>query len=396
MSRRAREEIPFGSDSFLDVLANIVGILIILIVAAAARMGRVPDLARAPQTIAAAAVKSTPPGPEQPPAPLEPQEAQPTSRSDTDEPPPEILAELRSLAGRVAALSDKSLAADARLKQLRNRYEAARQASNDEGKDAATRSDDLRAAQVRVARLEEALGERKQALTGLLAEFEEAQKAKPPAVQVRHRLAPVSQEIAGEELHFRVSEGQVKPPAVQVRHRLAPVSQEIAGEELHFRVSEGQVTVVPLGALVERVHLQLERQKDWLATRGRHEAVVGPVDGYSMSYLVEKKPLTALDRRRLGYGGYRIGITHWELIPEPDLTGETSEQALRRGSKFAMAVKTAPENAALTFWVYPDSFHAYRVLQSACQAEGFLVAGRPLPVGIRIAGSPEGTRSAGQ
>ena len=32
MSRRIREEQPFGSDSFLDVIANIVGILIILIV----------------------------------------------------------------------------------------------------------------------------------------------------------------------------------------------------------------------------------------------------------------------------------------------------------------------------------------------------------------------------
>ena len=32
MSRRARDEEAFGSDSFLDVLANIVGILIILIV----------------------------------------------------------------------------------------------------------------------------------------------------------------------------------------------------------------------------------------------------------------------------------------------------------------------------------------------------------------------------
>jgi hypothetical protein len=151
-----------------------------------------------------------------------------------------------------------------------------------------------------------------------------------------------------------------------------------------------------LSALVDRVKTQLERQKDWLASRGRHEAVVGPVDGYSMQYLVEKKELSHLDRRRLGYGGYRIGITHWELVPEPDLVGETAEEALRRGSKFALAVKTAPERAALTFWVYPDSFHAYRILQAACQAEGFVVAGRPLPDGVRIAGSPEGTRSAGQ
>src|SRR5262249_47381052 len=156
--------------------------------------------------------------------------------------------------------------------------------------------------QVRIARLEEALGDRKEALSGLLAEFEEAQKA--------------------------------KAPAIQVKHRLAPVSQEIGGEELHFRVSGGRVTGVPLQALVEGVKVQLERQKDWLASRGRHEAVVGPVDGYTMSYLVEKRPLTTLDRRRLGYGAYRIGITHWELQPEPDLTGETPEEALRRGSKF--------------------------------------------------------------
>jgi hypothetical protein len=363
MSRRAREEMPFGSDSFLDVLANIVGILIILIVAAAARMGRVPDPVRLAQSVAPQAADPDP-TPAQPETPPDPQPAPVASEPESDDPPPEIAAELAAISGRLTALADKTLATETRLKKLRSSYDSARQALGDDDKQAAERADKLKAAQERVARLEEALGERKQTLTGLLAEFEEAQKT--------------------------------KPPAIQVRHKLSPVSQEIAGEELHFCVSGGKVTVVPLANLVERVKIQLERQKDWLATRARHEAVVGPVDGYSMSFLVEKKPLSSLDRRRLGYGGYRIGISHWELIPEPDLAGETPERALRRGSKFAMAVKTAPDNAALTFWVYPDSFHAYRILQAACQSEGFLVAARPLPFGIRIAGSPEGTRSAGQ
>jgi hypothetical protein len=181
-----------------------------------------------------------------------------------------------------------------------------------------------------------------------------------------------------------------------VKHRLAPISQEIVGEELHFRLSGGRVTVVPLSALVERVKAQLERQKEWLASHGRHAAVVGPVDGYSMQYLVEKLPLSALDRHRLGYGAFRVGVKSADIIAEPDLLGETPEEALRRGSKFAMAVKTAPENAALTFWVYPDSFHAYRILQAACQAEGFVVAGRPLPQGHNIGVSSNGSRSAGQ
>src|SRR5260370_15079947 len=109
MSRRNREEIPFGSDSFLDVLANIVGILIILIVAAAARMGRAPLPVLLSQNArdAAAAKIATPPTEsempsEKPPrAPLEP---------ESDEPPPEITAAMQTLTKRLAALHPKALA----------------------------------------------------------------------------------------------------------------------------------------------------------------------------------------------------------------------------------------------------------------------------------------------
>jgi hypothetical protein len=357
MSRRAREEMPFGSDSFLDVLANIVGILIILIVAAAARMGRAPDLSLLAQT-------APPQEAALAPAPQEPEPPVVAAEPESDEPPAELTAQMQSIASHLAALIDKSLAADAKLKKYRIAQQAARDALSEEDRKAAEQSESLREAQLRVARLEEALGDRKQALNALLAEFEEAEKS--------------------------------KPPAIQVKHRLAPISQEIIGEELHFRISGGRVTAVPLSALVERVKAQLERQKEWLASHGRHSAVVGPVDGYSMQYLVERLPISALDRHRLGYGAFRVGVKSAEIIAEPDVGGETSEEALRRGSKFAMAVKMAPENAALTFWVYPDSFHAFRILQAACQAEGFVVAGRPLPQGHNIGVSSNGSRSAGQ
>ena len=39
-----------------------------------------------------------------------------------------------------------------------------------------------------------------------------------------------------------------------------------------------------------------------------------------------------------------------------------------------MAVKSAPDKAALTFWVYPDSFPLYRQLRDRLHARGFLVA----------------------
>src|SRR5260221_1428491 len=159
---------------------------------------------------------------------------------ESDQPPPEITEEMEPLAKRLAALDTKALAAEARLKTLRTDYQSTVRTRSDEEKDAAKRAAKLGEARRRVARLEEALGERKQVLTGILAEFEEAQNA--------------------------------RAPAVEVRHRLAPISQEITGEEIHFRVSGGRVTVVPLNLLVERIKTQLERQKDWLANRGRHEA----------------------------------------------------------------------------------------------------------------------------
>src|SRR5262249_3158940 len=164
---------PFGSDSFLDVLANIVGILIILIVAAAARMGRAPDLPLLTQ-VAAPTTDATPPDaqPESEPPVIAAAEPEP------DEPSAEQTAEMQSISGQLATLNDKLLAADAKLKKYRIAQQAARDALSEEDRKAAQQAEALREAQLRVARLEESLGDRKQALNGLLAEFEEAEKAK--------------------------------------------------------------------------------------------------------------------------------------------------------------------------------------------------------------------------
>lgn len=376
MSRRAREPEEFGSDSFLDVLANIVGILIILIVSAAARVERGPV---APPPAASVDEPSSEPAKSLPLA-MEPEPAVEIARAEPqtvpepapepepelppDVAPPEVAAELQAIQNKLSSLDSKSHALAGQLNRLRTETEAATRLLSAEEKAAAKRAAKLQQGKVRLARLEEALGDQKETLTGLVAEFEEVKSS--------------------------------RPPAIEVKHRLAPISQEVTGEELHFRVSGGRVAQVPLAFLVERVKLQMERQGDWLAGRGRHEAVVGPIDGFTMHYQIERRALSALDRNRLGYGAYRVGISHWEIFPEPDLRGETPEEALRRGSKFALAVRTSPDHATLTFWVYPDSFHAYRVLQAACQAEGFVIAARPLPEGVNIAGSPDGTRSAGQ
>lgn len=368
MSRRKHQEAEFGSDSFLDVLANMVGILIILVVIACVRAGKAPVLPpmEGPELVGtaepiASITEEVETEPVIGPEPLV--EVPELSPEDTS-PPQELVLALKSLETEISGLRARHFASEDELKRLRLEAAATSQEADEAEKAVDEEKRDLDEKKARVARLQQSLGDRKGVLSGLLADFEEARNA--------------------------------QTPVVKVKHRLAPISQEVQGPEVHFRLSGNRVSVVPLEELVERLKFQLERQKDWLARHSRHQALVGPVGGYSLQYVVERQQLSAMEERKLGYGAFRVGVSSWELVPEKDAPSESLNEALRRGSRFAIALQAAPENATLTFWVYPDSFGLYRKLQEAAHAEGFIVAARPLPKGVAIAGSPNGSRSAGQ
>ena len=92
----------------------------------------------------------------------------------------------------------------------------------------------------------------------------------------------------------------------------------------------------------------------------------------------------------------RISVSGWKVVPQDTLMAETLEEALHANSRFQQCLRLADRDATLTFWVYPDSFAAYRALQELAHKKGFVVAARPLPLGVPIAGSPKGSQSVGQ
>jgi hypothetical protein len=188
----------------------------------------------------------------------------------------------------------------------------------------------------------------------------------------------------------------VTPKLQQIEHRITPIGKEITGHELHFQVLHNRVAVIPLEKLIERLKDQVERRKDWLAKSQRHMGQVGPLDGFAMNYVVERDNMSVVDELRYGQGMYRISVSSWQIEPQRDLVSEPAAAAIQPGSRFYAALLEAGEGAALTFWVYPDSFGAFGELKKFCHTQNFLVAGRPLPDGQPISGSPAGARSAGQ
>jgi hypothetical protein len=351
MSRK-RSELEFGSDSFLDVLANIVGILIILIVIAGARAARSASLGLVSSEEVTETAAPSAPVIVLPPEP------------DPNAPPPELAKSLRTIRQDLAALDRQAADQATTLQQ-----QLARQYASQKEQAAAERELDRRAKALQGCRQEVAsqqlqLTHRREELGALLAEFEEVRGAQP---EVR-----------------------------KVKHELTPIGQTIIGDEIHFRLHKNRVAFIPLEELIERVKVQVERQKEWLSRHRRHEGSVGPAGGFTLNFVLERQSLSGVEQLRYGTNVYRVGVGAWELVPEPDLVSETAEEALRAGSRFASALQLATPRSAVTFWVYPDSFGLFRKLQSAAHGEGFIVSGRPLPEGVPIAGSPNGTRSTGQ
>lgn len=382
MSRRPRAEQQFGSDSFLDVVANVVGILIILIVLAGLKMSQAPVLlsiaaqtesqpededdepiwpsfaaeSPTPQTLVAPHDAS-----QLPPEPLAPT---PPPSPDPAEPPADLVELADQLTEQIDALAQAEDRANRRLAAVKEQSEALAEAvTRRRGQWAALQGESLKL---------------REKISATEADVEQLRA-------VHAQLQSRMKELAAREA-----------PTVSLEHRITPLGRMVQGPEKHYRCHQNQISEIPLEELIEKVRGQLGRKKDFLLNVSKHEGRAGPIRGYYLNYIVEREHAGVLDDLRFGGGVMRISVTRWEVRPDVDLASETAAQAVLPTSKFYQSLVSSDSNTAMTFWVYPDSFDVYQQVKSLCHDQGFLVAARPLPSGVPIAGSPNGSRSSGQ
>lgn len=380
MARRP-DEIAFSSDSFLDVVANLVGILIILIVLAGVKVARAPVIA------ANVLVTSEVPEPvfETPPLPApvlteEPLLAaipEPEPVATVVEEPPLLFPPLPAV-----KVDPRWRDEEARLQADIDRFQKA---------EAQSRGEFQKLQQMRQSSEKE------------LATSQQAIEARQQQLQQeKQQLESVQTEVRG--LQERVSQAQLtlgrivnEPPPVQtLEHELTPVGRLVTGKEVHFRLVGNRVAYVPMEELVDQVKVDIERKKDTMLTRPMYQGSVGPIHGFKMDYILQRDSLSLAEELKLGRGMIRMSVTGWILQPQSDLPTESAEEALDANSEFQRALRSAGPSSTLTFWVYSDSFEVHRQLKQFAHETGFWVASRPLPQGVPISGSPQGARSLAQ
>lgn len=405
MSRRMqRPEQEFGSDSFLDVIANIVGILIILIVIVGMKVAR-------QQTDIAAVTEMAVPA-----AQLQPVAAEPAAEIAAAE----TAAQQEQQRQLVAEREQQLQSLQERETQTRARLTAMQQQRAEQEQTRRSQLDDQQLTALQIASLQQQLqqaGRQQQAMeteksdlqqvtTQLQAELQQVQqttagveRAVALATSEEEQLNSALQQVALETQQLREVLHDLEAtaePANRLEHRLSPVSEKVEEGELHFRVADGRISYVPLEELLDRLKAQIQARRAAVTRFTHYEGSVGPVLGYRMSYTVERDSMSPLEAMQYGGGTYRISVSKWTVVPDDSLESEAVAAAVRPGSRFRQLAETAAPGSAITFWIYPNSFTDFPALREVAHGLQLRVAARPLPDGTPIVGSPGGSRSAAQ
>ncbi len=324
-----------GQDSFLDILANITGILIILVMVMGVRAGRAP--VEAPPTL----------------SPEEQDELRTVLAAETS-----LRSEVLELTAEAARLEQEALA--------RGRQRLV-----------------LAAAKV----------EMEQELAARRTELDADQQA---ALDHSRKLAEARESLA--TLHRRrVAAETAKPETVVIENYPTPISRTVHGDEVHFQLRDGGVTRVPMKELVEQLEREVGRKKDQLRERAVYTDTLGPIDGFRMRYTLRRRDVGHDTGYGVAHIGSVVQLALAEFLPVANYPAEPVDAALRPNSDFRKTLAALrPGRTTVTLWTYPREFDAFRRLRKELYHLGFAVAARPLPEGTPISGSPDGTRSAAQ
>jgi hypothetical protein len=344
--RRATREIAFSFDSFLDMVANVVGVIIRLIlvvwVGARAYTGVVAPPADDPIPVETAAEE---PADEVVAMPVEPplENALLPHQQELARLQQQLLEQMRG----VQQVRDQSALTDKEVAELT--------AKNVE-------------LESEVVELDRTAAKQKQRVQVVALSAQE--------LQCRYK-----------KLADEMTDLKKLPSLKKTLHYQTPVSEPLYSEELEFECYQGRVTFIETHALIEEVKREFESRKQEFFSSESSTARVDPVGAFRAVFHVQ------LER----FPQRSITITEGRIEPVQDSRGENLTEAMKPTSAFRQIADVIdPKATSVTFWVYPDSFAMFRQLRDYLYDRKITVAARPIPNGSSIGWSRNGTAARGQ
>ena len=336
-----QNEITTGQDSFLDIVANLIGIMIILIV------------------VVGAQAKTAWHGPS-------PQTENQSAKVD------ELTEAIRVSKSEADSLQADHQRLERQLHMETQAYEsAARQRHEHLVQLEVVRRD--------IQRQESKLDADRQARLRRLAELDE----------LRAELQRTKSEIAAVSFHQPIRNEIIE-------HYPTPIAKTVFSDEVHFRLADGRLSLVPMDALVDQMKSEWKVTAEKLGNLKSTVATVGPIDGYRLQYRLAAETI----RQPSQYGMLNQDVIQFQgfvIIPTKFVMGEKIDQALQADSEFSGVLNSfTPGSTTVSVWVYPDGYADYNRLNRWLHKRGFQTASWPLSDNALISGGPNGFRSSAQ
>lgn len=348
MSRRPIEEEDSAQDSFLDIVANLVGVIIILVM-----------LVGAKATHDAFSGKEV---------------AVPEEKVVVDNGPDE-----KELEAQLRAARSGVFEARREVEQLATRLIQIKR-----------EADDFDAERVNLAMhrsvVEEDMARRRELLD---SEHQQQYDVQKQIAEYQLTLDALTKEQLGLLTGPETVEELESVPT--------PLAREIDGNAIHLRLKKGLVSIVPFDELLDEVQNHVEDIRRRLQSSDHVVDTFGPIDGYRIRMTVSR----VADPMSIGHRAGQIMRIEYdqyaEVLPTSEGIGQDVEQALMPGGSLYKYLQDHRRvSPSVVVWLYTDSFDDFRLLKRTLWEMGFSMATRPMVPGANIGASPHGTKAAAQ
>lgn len=334
---RRRNDVAPGEDSFLDIVANLVGILVILVVVVGANAGSRIGM------------------------------------NEVGEQDQEALTELQD---QVAATRKSAEALADNNDQLQQAILQEKQLADRSQRERLALLVQLESARSAVESRKRELSSEQQAAMENVARKQELDRA------LRETQA-VLQSVEAAEQAREV-----------IEHYPTPIAKTVFTEEIHFRLRNGRLAWVPMNELVESMKLEWREKALKLETADETTETVGPMGEFRLQYMLRveetENPATGRVERTPRF-------MRFVMVPVAEPIGEPASDAFAEGSILRSRIDFAdPERTTVSIWVYPDSFAEFNDIKNWLYERGFKTACWPLSADSPISGGPSGYRSTAQ
>jgi hypothetical protein len=186
-----------------------------------------------------------------------------------------------------------------------------------------------------------------------------------------------------------------EPEVIEIECGPTPLATAVKGKEVHLQLANRHVAIVPLDEFIEQLEQHIPQNLWRLRDQDELVMTIGPKGGFRLRYFIEKVRVAMPNGSTSGMVvGQAPVFSRGVLIPVSDPLGEPVDQAVLPNSELRRHLSQFnPQTTTITVWTYPGNYRQLQQLRKWVRELGFQTATWPREAGDPIAFSPSGKQS---